>query len=79
MTVVFKPNIAFLRKVEAGGVKLVRGYTARRGGYNRFIGGEATARAHAEAGYIEMPLFADLGRPALATLTDAGRAALASV
>lgn len=71
-----KPNLNFLRSVAAGKVMKVRGYTRRRGGYTRFIGGEKTAERHAAAGYIRMPYIPDLGRPALATLTDAGRAAL---
>lgn len=73
-----KPNLSFLQEVADGKVMWVRGHSQRRGGYVRFIGGEKTAKAHSQAGYIDLPGagMAELGRPARATLTPAGRAAL---
>lgn len=71
-----KPSLSFLQKVANGGVRKVMGYSNRRGGYYRFVGGEETARRYAAAGLIRMPGVVDLGRPALASLTDAGRALL---
>lgn len=73
-----KPNIAFLRKVEAGEVMLVFSYSAKHGGKHKFYGGETTAKLHRKAGFIMMKDFADLGRPSVASLTETGRAALAS-
>lgn len=71
-----KPNVNFLLKVYHGEVCATFSYSTRTGGRFGFRGGEATARAHAKAGYIKMPHGASLGRPAYATLTDAGRAVL---
>ena len=71
-----KPNIAFLQKVAAGDVGTYHGYSVRRGGYWTFRGGEATAKRHAQAGFIKMPGVAALFRFAPAALTDAGREAL---
>jgi hypothetical protein len=71
-----RPSVKFLAKVRDGGVKLVFGYSDRSGGYHRFVGGEKTAERHAKLGYITMPGAASLGRPALATLTTKGKAAL---
>lgn len=67
---------AFLARVERGEIRCYAGYTARRGGYQRFVGGEATAKKAAKLGLIVMPGVPSLGRPTCATLTDAGRAAL---
>lgn len=73
-----KPNLTFLAKVRDEGVFWRAGYSPSRGGWKRFVGGEATAKRHADAGLIVMPYSprATLGRPAYATLTDAGRALL---
>lgn len=73
-----KPNLTFLAKVRDGEVFWRRGYSVRRGGFLKFVGGEAVAQKHADAGLIVMPYHprAGLGQPALATLTDAGRALL---
>lgn len=71
-------QIAFLLKVERRGVFRAVGYSLRRGGYRRFVGGEKTAQAMANAGLIKMPYVADLGRPSYAELTEAGRQALAA-
>lgn len=74
----FKPNIKFLRKVEAGLVASHMGYTVKRGGYWYFTGGEKTAEAHKRAGYVKPWGGASLGRSAYVELTDLGRAALTS-
>lgn len=72
-----KAMLAYLKQVEAGRVYRIKGYTTRRGGYERFVGGEArTARAVA-LGLVTRPATPVIGRPAKATLTDAGRRALA--
>jgi hypothetical protein len=71
-----KPNLKFLQKVADGNVGSYHGYSAKRGGYWTFRGGEATAKRHAEAGFIRMPGAAGLFQLAPAKLTDAGRAAL---
>lgn len=71
-----KPNIKFLEKVREGKVMATFSYSPRTGGHYGFRGGEATAAKHAQAGYIRMPGGASLGRPAIATLTHAGIAAL---
>lgn len=73
-----KPNLPFLRKVQAGSVMWRRSWRRNRGDYLEFIGGQKTAEAHATAGLIVMPYspHAYLGKPALATLTDAGRKVL---
>lgn len=70
-----KPNLAFLRKVADGKVKATFGYSSQNGGRYGFVGGEKTAMAHQNAGFIRVP-GASLGRPGIAYLTDAGRAAL---
>ena len=74
-----KPNLTFLAKVRAGEVRRVSGYKKKTGRYTKFIGGELTAKKHADAGYIVLPGVADLGRPSRATLTDLGISALAGV
>jgi hypothetical protein len=72
-----KPNLKFLEKVANGKVKHWFAYSAKRGGYYGFSGGEATARRHADAGYVTMPRRGpSLGLPAKVELTDLGRAAL---
>jgi len=71
-----RPSLAFLRKVEAGQVKRVRGYTRRKGGYDRFIGGEKQWQKHYRAGYVTHWPIALLGQPGVVQLTDKGRAAL---
>lgn len=71
-----KPNLKFLQKVANGEVGSYHGYSVKRGGYWTFRGGEATAKKHAEAGFIRMPGSGGLFELARATLTDAGRAAL---
>lgn len=73
-----KPNIKFLRKVRDGKVYRYKHYTMKRGGYTGFVGGEATASKHADAGFVEAPARgASLGCPAVYTLTEKGKAALA--
>jgi hypothetical protein len=64
-----KPNLAFLRKVADGKVKATFRYSARTGGRYGFVGGEKTARAHEEAGFIWVPA-ASFGIPGVARLTD---------
>jgi hypothetical protein len=71
-----KPNIAFLRKVADGKVRAVASYSMKRGRYDYFIGGEITARKHADAGYIQMPAHCRVMESKKATLTELGRAAL---
>jgi hypothetical protein len=73
----FKPSISFLRKVGAGEVKRVRGYTQRRGGYERFIGGERQWHRHYLAGYVSRAPLALMGQPGVVELTEKGRAAIA--
>lgn len=72
-----KPNIKFLQKVDRGEVRRHCGYNARTGQTDNFYGGQATAQKHADAGYIVMPGYPGVMRSSVATLTDAGRAALA--
>jgi hypothetical protein len=74
----FKPSLAFLRKVGRGEVKRVRGYTARRGGYDRFIGGEKQWEKHYRAGYVSRAPLALMGQPGVVALTELGRAAIAA-
>jgi hypothetical protein len=73
-----KPNINFLKKVRDGKVMLIFSYSPRIGGTYKFKGGEATMEKHRAAGFITMRGGASLGRPSMAELTDAGRAALAA-
>lgn len=73
-----KPNIKFLQKVADGYVAAFFAYSAKHGGRHGFRGGEATAKKHAAAGFVNMPTRGpSLGMPANVTLTEAGRAALA--
>ena len=69
MSQTFKPNITFLRKVEAGECRWVLSRTRTK---SQFIGGLKTADAHYEAGLTTTPHSSGAVR-----LTDAGRAALA--
>lgn len=71
-----KPNLTFLRKVEAKRVYKGHSYSVKRGGYWYFVGGEKTAERHAKGGFINMPSFCRLFEHSYATLTDTGRAAL---
>lgn len=73
-----KPNIKFLLKVAAGEVRLECRYSQKYGGSFKFIGGEKTAKIHADAGLMKMPYVgrASLGRPDHAELTEAGLALL---
>ena len=71
-----KAGIAFLRKVEAKKVFAWMSYSAQRGGYFGFTGGEATARKYEAAGFVRMGFGASIGKRAYVELTDAGRAAL---
>jgi hypothetical protein len=74
----FKPSKTFLQKVANGGVMNVFGYSAKTGGHSYFVGGEKTYEAHRKAGYVNTCHGASLGRPAVVTLTEKGRAALQS-
>lgn len=74
----FRPSLAFLHKVERGEVKRVRGYTRRKGGYDRFIGGEKQWEKHHRAGYVTRAPFALLGQPGVVELTQKGRDAIAT-
>jgi hypothetical protein len=73
----FKPNFAFLLKVEAGVVRMVKSYSMNRGGYYEFKGGAISYNKHLSAGFVKPYGSASLGRPAVVELTDEGRAALA--
>jgi hypothetical protein len=72
-----KPSIPFLKKVGAGGVKRVRGYTRRKGGYDRFVGGEKLWEKHYRAGFVTRPGIAQLGLPGVVELTSKGLDAIA--
>lgn len=74
----FKPSVVFLRKVEAGLVRRVRGYSKRRGGYDNFVGGERQWEKHYLAGYVTRAPIPDLGRPGVVQLTERGRIAIAT-
>ena len=73
-----KPNIAFLRKVDNGGVYPFASYSPRTGRTDGFVGGAVTARKHAEAGFVTIKGPPHVMARGSVTLTDAGRAALAS-
>lgn len=66
------PMHGFLLRVARGEIRRYAGYTQSRGGYERFVGGEATAKKAAKLGLIQMPGVPSLGRPTYAVLTDAG-------
>lgn len=71
-----KPSPSFLAKVARGEVRRVRGYTARKGGYERFLGGEKQWERHYLAGYVTRPDPPQLGLPGVVRLTDAGAIAI---
>lgn len=66
----------FLLRVERGEIRMTVGYTAKRGGYTIFHGGEKTFNRMRKTGLVAMLSVPSMGRPAIATLTDAGQAAL---
>lgn len=72
----FKPNLKWLQKVADGGVMHVAGYSMRKGGYTRFIGGEASYKKHRDAGYVGWCPGGSLGRPGILQLTEKGVDAL---
>jgi hypothetical protein len=71
------PSIPFLRKVQAGDVRLTFRYSARKGGKHVFKGGEESYKAHLREGFVTPTGAADLGRPGVSTLTEKGQQALA--
>lgn len=73
-----KPNLSFLRKVAAGKVYPYASYSARTGRVDKFIGGEATTRKHAEAGLVHIRWPAHTLARGAVTLTEAGRSALSA-
>lgn len=67
---------AFLLRVERGEIVKAVGYTKRRGGYTKFYGGEKTFNRLRQAALVTMIGTPMMGRPIVATLTEAGRALL---
>lgn len=69
-----KPSITFLAKVRDGKVMWRRDWSKRNGERLVFVGGEVSAKKHADAGLIVMPYSprARFGMPARAILTDDG-------
>lgn len=73
----FRPNVAFLEKVEARRVMVSESHSPRRGGYSAVRGGEAAWNRHAAAGYVTALRWPGMMRSHYAELTDLGREALA--
>jgi hypothetical protein len=73
-----KPNLEFLRKVASGEVYPYASYSTKRGRYDLFRGGEATAKRHAEAGFVSIKRPPRVMMRGSVVLTDAGRAALSA-
>jgi hypothetical protein len=71
-----KPSIAFLRKVAAGGVHRSKWYT---GGGMKYAakGGDTSLSKHLRGGWVTIGT-AEMGKPAVAQLTDSGAAILAA-
>lgn len=72
----FKPNLRWLQKVADGGVFSIQSYSARRGGYSRFVGGEKTYEKHRDAGFVGWCPGGGIGRRGVLQLTEKGIAAL---
>ncbi len=76
-----KPNLSFLQKVADGEVYPWSNYSRRRGRVDKFKGGEAITRTHAEAGFVTIEGAARwlpwLTRGSV-TLTESGKAVLAT-
>jgi hypothetical protein len=73
-----KPNLKFLQKVADGKVYPFASYSPRTGRQDKFRGGEATAKAHEDGGFVVIRGPHHVMASGSVELTDKGREALAS-